>query len=46
MKDISIAWWNLENCFDHENAQRPPELKDWDAEVRDKKLDQLATNIN
>lgn len=53
MPDIHVAWWNLENLFDHENAQREPELKralqneleGWTETVRDRKLDQLALII-
>ena len=53
MTNHYIAWWNLENLFDAEDA--PPErrpdylaerlasvLKDWTAEVLDKKIAQLA----
>lgn len=51
--ELLIAWWNLENLFDHENAQRPPDLRKklkselvgWTAAVRDRKLDQLASII-
>jgi len=53
MKNINIAWWNLENLFDSDTATRPPELtkelagelKGWTAAVRDRKLDQLALVI-
>ena len=53
MTDINIAWWNIENLFDHENADREDELKSklrselrgWTAEVRDKKISQLASII-
>ncbi|RMH36393.1 MAG: endonuclease/exonuclease/phosphatase [Nitrospirae bacterium] len=53
MPDIRVAWWNLENLFDHERAARDPglarflksELKGWTAAVRDRKLDQLASII-
>lgn len=53
MPDIRVAWWNLENLFDHETASRPPELartlkkelKGWTAAVRDRKLEQLASII-
>ncbi|MCB1761688.1 MAG: endonuclease/exonuclease/phosphatase [Gammaproteobacteria bacterium] len=53
MPDLNIAWWNLENLFDHENAQRDPqlkntlasELKGWSAAVRDRKIEQLASVI-
>lgn len=54
MADIRIAWWNLENLFDHENATRGlelatalgSELKGWTVAIRNRKLDQLATIIN
>lgn len=47
---LRVAWWNLENLFDHENAVRDPQLKSslrgelrgWSAAVRDRKIDQLA----
>jgi len=50
---IHVAWWNLENLFDHEHAPRHPELASvlrgeltgWTAQVRDRKIDQLATII-
>jgi endonuclease/exonuclease/phosphatase family metal-dependent hydrolase len=50
---INIAWWNLENCFDHEGAPRDPmlkatlknELKGWTAAIRDRKLQQLGSII-
>ncbi|RLL52226.1 endonuclease/exonuclease/phosphatase [Mariprofundus sp. EBB-1] len=50
MANINIAWWNLENLFDAEHASRDPrlksklksELKGWSAEVRDRKIAQLA----
>jgi predicted extracellular nuclease len=53
MPDINVAWWNVENLFDHENAQRPlelksalkSELKGWTAAVRNKKIDQLSKII-
>lgn len=53
MMDIRIAWWNLENLFDHETASRDPalarelknELKGWTAAIRDRKLDQLSAII-
>ena len=53
MADIHIAWWNLENLFDHQNATRPEalrkrlkkELVGWTATVRDKKVAQLASVI-
>jgi hypothetical protein len=54
MTDLNIAWWNLENLFDAETAQRDPELKaklrselrGWTAAVRDKKIAQLASVIH
>ena len=54
MADIRIAWWNLENLFDHENATRGlelatslgSELQGWTVAIRNRKLDQLATIIN
>jgi hypothetical protein len=53
MTNVRIAWWNLENCFDHATAQRDPDLRSvlaselvgWTAAVRDQKLDQLAQII-
>jgi hypothetical protein len=53
MTNVNVAWWNLENLFDHQNAARDPELartlkselKGWTAAVRDRKLDQLASII-
>lgn len=53
MGTINIAWWNLENCFDHESATRDPvlkaalrsELKGWTAAIRDRKLQQLGSII-
>lgn len=53
MPDVHVAWWNLENLFDHETAPRPPELRDtlrnelagWTAAIRDRKLDQLASIV-
>jgi frataxin-like iron-binding protein CyaY len=54
MQKLNVAWWNLENLFDHELAQRPPELKSmlkselkgWTAEIRDRKIAQLASIIH
>ena len=51
--DIRVAWWNLENLFDSSGAQRDPELaaqlkgelKGWTVQVRDRKLDQLASIV-
>ena len=53
MPNINIAWWNLENLFDHETASRDDELKSklkselkgWTADVRNKKISQLAQII-
>lgn len=53
MSNINVAWWNLENLFDHEGAQRPAELaavlkselKGWTVPIRDRKIDQLARAI-
>ncbi len=53
MTDLNIAWWNLENLFDHETASRPAaliiylknELKGWSTSLRDKKIRQLANII-
>ncbi len=50
MPDIRVAWYNLENLFDHATADRHPdlartlrrELRGWTVAVRDRKLDQLA----
>lgn len=52
-KRLKIAWYNLENLFDAEDAQRDPklkarlrtELKDWTKAVRDNKIAQLAAVI-
>jgi predicted extracellular nuclease len=51
-----LAWWNLENLFDEENAppeRRPDKVKraigkdivGWTAQLRDRKIDQLASVI-
>ena len=53
MPDHYIAWWNVENLFDHATAARPQylrdklrtELHDWTAGVRDAKIAQLASII-
>ncbi|MCB1761081.1 MAG: hypothetical protein KDI68_15025 [Gammaproteobacteria bacterium] len=53
MGRLNVAWWNLENLFDHEIAQRDPalkrtlgsELKGRTAAVRDRKISQLASVI-
>lgn len=51
MANINVAWWNLENLFDHETAARDDELKSklkselqgWTADIRDQKISQLAS---
>lgn len=53
MPDIRVAFWNLENLFDHENAQRDADLKNrlrselrgWTAAIRDRKISQQASVI-
>jgi endonuclease/exonuclease/phosphatase family metal-dependent hydrolase len=56
MSIFYLAWWNLENLFDEENAppQRRPEkvaravgrdLAGWTPELRDRKIAQLASVI-
>jgi hypothetical protein len=53
MPDHYIAWWNVENLFDHATATRPDylraklrsELVGWTAAVRDAKIAQLASVI-
>jgi len=53
MPKLNVAWWNLENLFDHENAERDPqlkrtlasELKGWTATVRNSKIEKLASAI-
>ena len=54
MNTYYLGWWNLENLFDVEDSQQRPdylqsrlrnELKGWNAEVLDKKLNQLALII-
>lgn len=53
MAELNVAWWNLENLFDHENAARPDsvkaglrnELEGWTAAIRDRKISQLASII-
>lgn len=53
MPNINIAWWNLENLFNHETAIRDDELKSklkaelkgWTAKVRNKKISQLVSII-
>lgn len=54
MPKLNIAFWNLENLFDHENAQRPAKLKSklagelagWTAAIRDRKIQQLSSVID
>jgi hypothetical protein len=54
METHYLTWWNLENLFDCESADRPAwltelyrrELKGWDEEVLDQKLTNLATIIS
>ena len=46
-----VAWWNLENLFDHRDAPRSDkfqrtigkDLQNWMPDLRDRKLDQLAS---
>ena len=53
MSEHYVAWWNLENLFDTENASRSDklkrsiqrELKGWNQKVLDNKLSQLAKVI-
>ncbi len=54
MTDINVAWWNLENLFDHQTAAGRPaalqrklnsELVGWTAAVRDLKIAQLASVV-
>jgi len=53
MSNINIAWWNLENLFDHETAVRDAalksklkrELKGWTATIRNNKVAQLSQVI-
>jgi len=50
MPKINIAWWNLENLFDHETAPRDielkselkSELKGWTRDMKDKKISQIS----
>jgi len=53
-REYYIAWWNLENLFDVENAADRPEylrkqlakeLKGWNQQILDKKILQLSKNI-
>lgn len=53
MPSLNVAFWNVENLFDHENASRDPilkrklarELAGWTAAIRDTKIAQLAKVI-
>ncbi len=53
MRELSVAWWNLENLFDSVDAPRDKklqkalgkELKGWTSDVLDQKLSQLAAII-
>ena len=53
-EDYHIGWWNLENLFDLENANRTEklkrtlgkELKGWNSSVLNKKLSQLSKIIS
>lgn len=48
-----VAWWNLENLFDHRDAPRSeklqraigPDLANWTVALRDRKIGQLASII-
>jgi predicted extracellular nuclease len=49
----NVAWWNLENLFDHRDAPRTEklqraiggDLENWTPQLRDRKIDQLASII-
>lgn len=57
MRTYFVAWWNVENLFDEENAQDigrrtdkvfraiEDDIAGWTPALRDKKIDQLATVI-
>jgi Endonuclease/Exonuclease/phosphatase family len=57
MRTYHVAWWNLENLFDEENAVAlgrrtdkvfraiKNDIAGWTPELRDRKIDQLATVI-
>jgi Endonuclease/Exonuclease/phosphatase family len=57
MRTYHIAWWNLENLFDEENAVAlgrrtdkvfraiKNDIAGWTPQLRDRKIDQLATVI-
>lgn len=50
---LNIAWWNVENLFDHKDAPRTDklqrtiqaDLQNWTIALRDQKIHQLATVI-
>ena len=50
---LYVVWWNVENLFDHKDAPRTDKLQraigadltKWTVEVRDQKIDQLASVI-
>ena len=58
MREYFIAWWNVENLFDEENAETlgrrtekvsraiKSDIAGWTPQLRDRKLDQLATVIS
>jgi hypothetical protein len=49
----NIAWWNVENLFDHRDAPRTDKLRravgndleNWTPQLRDRKIEQLASII-
>ena len=49
----NVAWWNLENLFDHRDAPRTEKLQraigsdlaNWTPELRNRKIEQLASII-
>lgn len=53
MRTYFVAWWNVENLFDSKSAARTDklvrtigaEVEDWTAQLRDRKINQLATVI-
>jgi hypothetical protein len=57
MRTYYIAWWNVENLFDEENAVAlgrrtdkvyrsiKDDIAGWTPELRDRKIDQLASMI-
>ena len=57
MRDYHIAWWNVENLFDEENAVAlgrrtdkvfraiEDDIAGWTPQLRDRKIDQLASVI-